>query len=242
MRASELPKITVITACFNSAGTIRRTLESVVNQTYPNIEYIVVDGGSNDGTLEIIEEFKPSIHRLVSEGDGGVYDAMNKGISLATGCWIHLLNSDDFYVDSNTLQSAVPQLDRARTNYFPILRQFEDESRDLQDWNYRRWRLFISAFLPHPGLVVSREQYQEVGFYDLRYKIAADHDMIMRLTRKWPGMKHLGALTVMQQGGLSEQNIKYALCEFRDITIRNGLPLPLAAILFALKRAWFSLR
>ncbi len=236
---SVLPKISVITVCFNSAGTIQRTLESVASQTYPNVEYIVVDGGSKDATMEIVQKFRPAIHHVVSEADRGVYDAMNKGISLATGAWIHLLNSDDFYVDCNALKNAVPLLDPLRTNYFPIFRQFGDESRDLQDWHYSRWRLFFSAFLPHPGLVVSREQYSAAGLYDLRYRIAADHDMILRLTKRWPGLKHDVNLVVMQQGGLSEQNMRSSLHEFRDATVRNSLPWPLATLFMYMKRIWW---
>jgi glycosyltransferase involved in cell wall biosynthesis len=238
---SVLPKISVITVCFNSAGTIQRTLESVASQTYPNVEYIVVDGGSKDTTMEIVQKFRSAIHHVVSEADHGVYDAMNKGISLATGAWIHLLNSDDFYVDCNALQNAVPLLDPLRTNYFPIFRQLGDGSRDLQDWPYSRWRLFFSAFLPHPGLVVSREQYSAVGLYDLRYRIAADHDMVLRLTNRWPGLKHDVNLVVMQQGGLSEQNMRSSLYEFRDATVRNSLPWPLATLFMGVKRIWWRI-
>lgn len=235
----EVPAVTVVTVCFNSESTIERTFKSVFNQNYPNLEYIVIDGGSTDGTLAIVDRYRDRIAHVISERDGGIYDAMNKGVRLATGEWIHILNSDDFYASSDALQIAVPQLDRSRTNYFQMWRQFEDGRRDLQDWTYRRWRLFVSAFLPHPGLIVSSEQYESIGRYDTGYRIAADHDMILRLTARWPGLKHDLPLTVMQQGGYSEANMTRALREFKAVTIRHGLPRPVASFVYQLKRLWW---
>ncbi|KPK67754.1 MAG: glycosyl transferase [Acidithiobacillales bacterium SM23_46] len=236
---SVAPLVSVVTVCFNSARTIERTLKSVINQDYPNLEYIIIDGGSTDGTLTTIDLYRDRITHVISEPDGGVYDAMNKGVRRATGDWVHILNSDDYYASRAALQTAVPLLDRRRTNYFQMWRQFEDGRRDLQDWTYRRWRLFVSAFLPHPGLIVSRDQYESVGLYDTRYRIAADHEMILRLTAKWPGLKHDLPLTVMQQGGYSEMNLIQALREFEAVTIRHGLPRPVAGLIYQLKRRWW---
>lgn len=231
-----VPTVSVVTVCFNSVRTIERTIKSVVEQDYPKLEYIVIDGGSTDGTLEIVDQYRDRIAYSISEPDGGVYHAMNKGIRHATGDWIHLLNSDDFYASQDALQIAVPLLNRRRTNYFQMWRQFEDGRRDIQDWTYRRWRLFVSAYLPHPGLIVSREQYEAIGLYDTRYRIAADHDMILRLTAKWPGIKHDLPLTVMQQGGYSEVNTSQTLKEFSAVTIRHGLQRPIARLIYQLKR------
>jgi glycosyltransferase involved in cell wall biosynthesis len=235
------PKISVITVCYNSAQTIRRTLESVVGQTYQNVEYIIVDGGSSDETLAIVDDYGHAISKIISEPDKGVYDAMNKGIGVSTGDWIHILNSDDYYAAPGVLQTAVKTLDPNRTNYFSMWREFADASRYLQDWNYSRWRLLVSAFLPHPALIVSRMQYDAVGIYDTSYRIAADHDMILRLTDKWPGLKHEMPLTVMLQGGLSEVNMGASLLEFRTVTERHGLPKFAGACLLALKRIWWRM-
>lgn len=235
------PTISVITVCYNSRRTIRRTLESVMEQTYGNIEYVVVDGGSTDGTLAIIDEYRHAIAKFVSEPDGGVYDAMNKGVRMATGDWIHLLNSDDFYATPDVLQTAARVLDPHRTNYFLMWREFADQSRDLQAWDYSRWRLFVSAFLPHSALIVSRKQYDETGLYNTRYRIAADHDMILRLTAMWAGLKHDMPLTVMLQGGLSEMNMTQSLLEFRTVTETQGLPRIVGACVLALKRLWWRI-
>lgn len=233
------PTISIITVCYNSAQTIRRTMESVAGQTYRNIEYIIVDGGSSDNTLAIIAEFGDIIAKVISEPDGGVYEAMNKGICMATGDWLHILNSDDFYAAPDVLEKAVHLLNPMRTNYFLMWREFANGQRDLQNWGYSRWRLFISAFLPHPALMVSKKQYEVVGIYDTRYRIAADHDMILRLTAKWPGLKHELPLTVMKQGGLSELNMVEALGEFRSVTERHGLPKLAGAFMLMLKRIWW---
>lgn len=236
-----LPRVSVVTVCYNSARTIRRTVASVLAQQYPALEYVVVDGGSTDGTLDILEEYRPQLSKVVSEPDEGIYDAMNKGLRLASGEWIHILNSDDYYAADDVLRAAIPRLDPGRTNYFQMWREYADGRRDLQDWTYRRWRLFVSAFLPHPALIVSRSQYETIGLYDTSYRIAADHDMILRLTGRWPGLKHDLPLTVMQQGGVSGVEPGCSLREFSQVTRGHGLPALVAALIQSLKRIWWKI-
>lgn len=236
------PLISVVTVCFNSVQTIGRTIASVGEQTYRNIEYIVIDGASTDGTEELLRRHRGTITQWVSEPDAGIYDAMNKGIKRARGAWIHLLNADDFYTDKDALARAVEVLTPARTNYFAIWRKTGNGQRVLQDWSYRQWQLFISAFLPHPGLIVAREQYEAAGLYDTRYRIAADHDMILRLTARWPGVKHDLALTVMKQGGASALHLETSLREFRSVTERHGLPRAVAAGIYQFKKRWWKMK
>ncbi len=233
------PLVSVVTVSFNSGKTIRRTIESVANQTYDRIEFIVIDGGSTDDTLSIIDEYSDTVSRVVSESDRGIYDAMNKGIRAANGEWIHLLNSDDYYASPDAIESAVRVLDPTRTNYFWMWREAVDQQRVLQAWKYSRWRLFISAFLPHPSLIVSRAQYDAVGHYDVNLRIVADHDMILRLTKRWVGRLHDFPLTVMQQGGASEVNKLLSLREFERLSRRHGLPSLIATLVFVLKRIWW---
>jgi len=236
------PLVSVVTVSFNSGKTIRRTIESVANQTYDRIEFIVVDGGSTDDTLSIIGEYADVVSCVISEPDQGIYDAMNKGVRAANGEWIHLLNSDDYYAASNAIESAVRVLDPACTNYFWMWRESTDHHRVLQAWKYSRWRLFISAFLPHPSLIVSRAQYDAVGLYDVNFRIAADHDMILRLTARWPGVKHDLALTVMKQGGASSLGLETSLREFRSVTERHGLPRAVAAGIYQFKKRWWKMK
>ncbi len=104
---NHLPKITVITIAFNEVDNIEHTLQSVINQTYPNVEYIVVDGGSNDGTVEVIQKYASSITRWVSEKDKGIYDAMNKGIKWANGDWVSFMNAGDWFIDEKVIEQVI---------------------------------------------------------------------------------------------------------------------------------------
>jgi glycosyltransferase involved in cell wall biosynthesis len=234
------PLVSVITVSLNSEKSIHRTIESVVNQTYKNIEFIVIDGGSKDKTLNIIRRYNNLVKTLITEPDDGIYDAMNKGIRIANGEWIHLLNSDDYYASPTAIESAIRVLDPNYTNYFGMIRETTYHHRVLQSWKYKRWQLFISAFLPHPALIISKAQYESTGFYDTQYKIAADHDMTLRLTDRWPGKLHDFPLTVMQQGGVSEMNKLLTLREFEKITQRHGLPTIISKTLYLLKRIWWG--
>ncbi|HRP58868.1 MAG TPA: glycosyltransferase family 2 protein, partial [Vicingus sp.] len=110
------PKVSIITVCYNSEKTIEDTIKSVANQSYPNIEYIVIDGGSTDNTLAIIDKYKDKISTVISEKDHGIYDAINKGIKLATGDIIANLNSDDFYIDSDVITDVVATFENEKTD------------------------------------------------------------------------------------------------------------------------------
>lgn len=230
------PRLSVVTVCLNSARTIERTVGSVIAQSYPDVEYIIVDGMSSDGTLEILSRYRKEIDVLVSERDDGVYDAMNKGIRLAQGEWIHLLNADDAYVDERVLARAVLQLRREFTNYFSMYRSVDGVVRDTYRFPFRRWKLSVSAKLPHPALLVHRDQYRRVGLYDTQFKIAADHDMIMRLLREYPPNFVDMPLVMMDQRGLSTRNLERTYRDFMQVSIKNGVPAPFARAVYWLKR------
>lgn len=231
----------VVTVSYNASKTIKRTINSVLSQTYSNIEYIVVDGGSTDGTLKILKSQGSKIS-FISENDQGIYDAMNKGVKLAQGKWIHILNADDWYPDPGVVERVVPHLDPARTNYFNILRVYSNGKTILQANSVQRWMLYLSAFLPHPGLIVSREQYDKIGLYDTNFKIASDHDFILRLTKDYP-IKHFDRLlTCMDQGGVSSQNLELSAHEFLMVVERHGLPEVAVNMLARLRNYWWYLK
>lgn len=240
-RTPAAPLISVVTVCFNAAKTLQRTIESVLGQGYPHIEYHVVDGGSTDGTLDILERYADRI-TSTSEPDLGMYDAMNKGIRCARGEWIHLLNADDWYAADDALERAVPHLDAQRTTYFDLVRAYPDGHRVLQSRAVRPWMLYISAFLPHPSLVVARSQYDAVGLYDTALSIAGDHDLILRLVQRFPP-KHVPVpLTIMDQTGISARQLDVTLDEFAIVTRRHGLPAPVAQGVRRLKSLWWKAR
>ena len=234
--SSVMPLISIVTVCLNSGATLQRTIDSVRNQTYPNIEYIVIDGGSTDGTLKVISRNEECITHWSSEPDRGLYDAMNKGIERATGEWIHLLNADDIYFDDNALTRIVPQLDESRTNYFRMFLKSADGILKTYDFSYSKWKLYVSAYLPHPAMVISRRQYQQVGLYDLGYRIAADHQLTMRMVHRYPGKFVPEPFVIMSDGGVSSRNKLVALEETRAIAVEFGLPRLFARCLYHLKR------
>jgi glycosyltransferase involved in cell wall biosynthesis len=229
------PLLSTVTVAFNAAATIERTIESVRAQTFRDREHLVIDGGSTDGTLAILRRHEPAL-RWISEPDGGIYDAMNKGVRLARGRWIHLLNADDEYAAPDVLAQAVPQLDPSRTNYTDIEIVAADGRRWVQRFPFRRWKLAYGAFLPHPGLVVARAQYEATGDYDTRLRIAADHDLILRLLRRYPPRRIPVVMTVMHQGGASARQLRRSADEFRDVAVAHGQPRWLAHALHRVKR------
>lgn len=224
-------EFSVVTAVYNNAEGIRRLIANIAEQTFENLEHVIVDGGSTDGTIEVLQELDEQIDCWISESDEGIYDAMNKGIGLARGNWIHLLNSDDEYASPNAVASAVEQLDPAAFNYCAIELVRLDEKRERLFFLYRRWKLFVSAYLPHPGCIVSAEQYKKFGLYDTKYKIAADHELILRYTDVLPPHALDVTLTRMFQGGASSMAAQTACEEFRAITTLYGCPSILARVL-----------
>jgi len=178
-------RITIVTVCRNSETFLAETIESVTGQTYPNLEYIIIDGASTDGTLGIIKQYEPKIDTWVSEPDSGMYEAINKGLQLATGDYILILNSDDRLTNSDTIQEAVSIIGNNRPDYFyGNLIKFQDEK-------YRKVKLFTvtfdqllmsthGTFISHPCFFISAKLNQVLGGYDSSYLYAADYDYILR--------------------------------------------------------------
>jgi glycosyltransferase involved in cell wall biosynthesis len=180
-------KVSVITVCFNSARTIADTLRSVAEQSHPDVEHIVVDGGSHDGTLEIIEKTPNRVARLVSEPDRGIYDAMNKGLGLASGDIVGFLNSDDVYADTDSLARIERTFNDQLTDacYGDVLFVASDDpDRIIRYWQagaYHPGRVLQGWMPPHPTFYVRRQIYEQEGGFDLSYKLQADFEMAIRL-------------------------------------------------------------
>ncbi|MDY6896674.1 MAG: glycosyltransferase family 2 protein [Cyanobacteriota bacterium] len=177
------PKISIITPSFNSEKTIEKTILSVINQQtiYP-LQYIVVDGGSTDNTRKIIQKYAENVDIFISEPDSGAYNAMNKGINLATGEIIGIINSDDWYLE-NAIKTVEEEFDKypdIDILYSPVENYYQDEyvatfiPGELE-------KLSIRFTLNHPSCFIKKSAYIAAGLYDLQYKIAADYEMILRL-------------------------------------------------------------
>lgn len=181
-------RVTIVTVCFNAASTVESALDSVANQKNVNVEHIVVDGVSTDGTLELIKKHKDVI--LVSEADEGIYDAMNKGIALATGDIIGVLNADDFYKNNAVLSDVVQCFsDKTLDACYGDLVYVDQIATDVivRYWKSKPYRseLFKQGWMPaHPTFFVRKSVYERLGCFNLAYKIAADFELLFRFIEK----------------------------------------------------------
>ncbi len=210
-------KVSVITVCYNSADTIRDTIESVISQTYPNIEYIVIDGASKDKTIDIVREYEDQIAIVRSEPDKGIYDAMNKGIELATGEIIGILNSDDFYEYPEAVSEIVatfqahPESDLVFGDVvFVRPENLKRVTRLYRSDRFKPWKLRFGWMPPHPATFIKKSAYQEAGPYSLEYRIAADYEMLVRLfiVHKKKASRINKTIVRMRSGGASTSGIE----------------------------------
>ena len=190
-------KVSIITVCYNSEKYISDAIKSVINQTYPNIEYIIIDGGSIDNTLSIITSFKTGIHKIVSEKDNGLYDAMNKGIAIATGDIIAFLNSDDLYINNSVILEIVECFERASPDV--LYADLVYVNRENINSTIRKWtssQYINGSFTkgwhpPHPTFIVRKEVYSNFGGFNLNFSIAADFELMLRFMEKKTSKKLL---------------------------------------------------
>lgn len=235
-------KISIITVAYNSAKTIEDTIRSVISQNYVNIEYIIIDGKSTDATLDIINTYHQNVSRIISEADQGIYDAMNKGIKIATGQIIGFLNSDDVFENENVLSLIADQFNRDHS----ISMVYGDLkyvlSNDLNKIK-RRWKSlpYYDKFFddghvpPHPSLYIKKEVYDQVGYFKNDYKLAADYEFMLRLFKKYKFKSlHINAFLVrMRLGGATNKNISNIVKGNQEILrswAANNLDLPLTLI------------
>lgn len=218
-------KISIITVAFNSAKTIARTLESVASQSYGNIEHIVIDGGSTDGSLDIIKRLQGQGSRLLSESDKGIYDAMNKGVRLATGDVIGFLNSDDWFADRGVVQRIAQAIARESLDAVFADVQFVDmRNPDVVIRRYKSERFqpdsIGSGWMPaHPTLYVRRQVFQDAGPFKTHYKIAGDFEFIARAMGKGQlRYRYISEVWVtMMAGGVSTGGLRSTLLLNREV-------------------------
>lgn len=181
-------KVSIITIAYNSAETIEDTIKSIVTQNYSNLEYIIIDGGSTDKTLSIVDKFKDLITTIVSEPDKGIYDAMNKGVQNATGDIVGILNSDDIYADNKVVSRIVEAIGNKDSIYADLVYVDRDNTDKVtRYWKSGKYRkgIFKSGWMPpHPTFFIKKSCYNQYGTYNLQLKSAADYELMLRMLHK----------------------------------------------------------
>ncbi len=200
-------KFSIITVCLNSEPTIERTIRSVLEQRHADIEYIIIDGASSDGTIAIINRHKKNVAHFISEKDSGIYNAMNKGIDLASGDFISFLNADDFLIDSgviNAVQKGIEQNPENADIYFGNLIIYNHDTGRGHCWKPGKLnKLFLyRGNLPHPAMFYNKKIFASVGMFDESFKVSADYEWVVRAYLKYDVIfSHLDVLPVIFTSG-----------------------------------------
>ena len=225
-------KISIITAVYNRNKTIKRAILSVKEQIYKNIELIIVDGGSNDGTVDSIKSLIDENDTFISESDNGIYDALNKGVNLASGEVIAFLHSDDIYFDNKVLSDVVEGFaDKSIDVVYGDVAFFSSKNsskiiRKYKSDNLSRINLAWGKMPAHPAIFIKRELYDEIGLFNTNYSIAADYEFLCRAINSGPIKTHYlpQVLVKMQLGGKSTQGLKNTMLLNQEVVkaIKNN--------------------
>ncbi len=209
-------KVSIITSCYNRERTIAQTIESVLAQDYPDIEYIIVDGASKDRTLDIVNRYQGRVAKVVSEPDNGMYEAINKGIKAATGDIVGLLHSDDFLLSSHIISEIVEVFDRTGADIvygdglYVDSRHTDKIVRNWVSGKYKRWKVRVGWLPLHPTVYIKQSVIARYGLYNESYKIAADSEFLVRYL--WKARLHVEYLNKyvlkMRMGGLSTDSLR----------------------------------
>ena len=208
------PVVSIITVVYNNDRSISDAIKSVVSQDYPSIEYIVIDGGSTDGTVDLVSKYSDNISLFVSESDDGIYDALNKGVRLSSGKYIGILHSDDVYSDRSVISDMVSELSKSDVDLgFSNLVIVDKESGKILRYYvssfFKRWLFRTGWMPPHPTCVYKRSLHDEFGLYSTDFKLAGDFDFLSRVFYKGNiSWVHLDRITVeMRSGGASNSGV-----------------------------------
>ncbi len=210
-------KLSLVTVVYNAQDTIEQCIRSVISQNYHNLEYIIIDGGSTDDTLKIINRYKSHISILVSEPDSGIYDAMNKGIRLATGEILGTLNADDYFTDQEVLRSVVKVFERQNADAvygdLDIINRQHHIIRKWRSGQYKTGSFNMGFMPPHPTFYCRRSLFEKFGLYSLDYGSAADYELMLRFMHvcKIRSYYLKTVMVKMRAGGVSSKNLSNRL-------------------------------
>lgn len=217
------PLISIITIALNAEIYLEQTIQSVLNQTYKNIEYIIVDGGSTDGTLGVIEKYKNAIDHIISEKDEGIADAMNKGVSLASGDYIIFLHADDYFHHDTCLEESIKFLE-VTTDILACRIQFGKDQKIITPTGFNFWTNFKG--MPHQGILCRRSLIESLHGFDTQFKICMDYDLLLRAYQNGARLKKAPVvLSVMRDTGISSlrdwKNLRFRFAEEKRVHEKN---------------------
>nr|WP_294795091.1 glycosyltransferase family 2 protein [uncultured Mucilaginibacter sp.] len=237
----QTPKISLITVTRNAESTIKRCIESVLSQDYANVEYIVIDGQSTDGTLSIINSYRHGIAYSVSEPDKGIYDAMNKGIKIATGDIVGLLNADDRFADTRVLSEVAEAFTNNEIDaLYGNLEYVKPDGTVIRRWQSGSYK--VSSFnwgwmAPHPTFYCNRLIFNQLGYYDLGFGTAADYELMLRFMFLNKLRVHFlnKVMVKMNIGGASNETLNSRIKAWKfdwKAMGKNGVLFPLVCVIF----------
>ncbi|QSH40368.1 glycosyltransferase family 2 protein [Lentisphaerota bacterium ZTH] len=235
-------KISIVTVCYNSAEHLEQAMLSVLEQDYDNFEYIVIDGGSTDGSVEIIRKYQDRLTYWISEPDGGIYDAMNKGIVKATGDIVGMINSDDFYLPG-AFQKAADAFQKKDLNNHILWGDVQYEIQGLVK-GFRPENITMGAFAPHPSMFCPKRIYEKAGLYDTSFRFLGDYDFMYRAINKFKISPIYIPETIafFREGGLADSNISQCLHDELKVKLKYGQSRRKVYLIFLLKLLKNSLR
>lgn len=237
-------KASIITVCRNAESTIEQTIKSVIAQTGVEVEYIVIDGGSTDGTNRIIEKYRNNIAVYVSEKDKGISDAFNKGIRSASGDLIGIINADDILLQG-ALKQVVSEMDDktdvflGHTGVFDEIEIIPEIHINQENKKIKLDKLKTEMVIPHPATFIRRSAYEKFGLYDVNYKNSMDRDLLLRMYVKGAQFQEsLYVLTLFRSGGITTKNFKRSIEESYEISLKYGTG-KMVALLTKIKKSGY---
>lgn len=215
------PLVSIITVVYNGEAFLEETILSVINQSYDNVEYIIIDGGSTDGTVDIIKKYEDRVDYWVSERDSGIYDAMNKGLKTTRGKYIAILNADDYY-NRDAIKMSMKSITKNRCDYSYAQVRFVDATNKIRPiYPLIEGVIYQEMPYPHVSAFIKSDIYKKIGLFDTSFKIAGDHDMALRIHLAGYQACYLeDEVARLEVGGIS--NSINSNKEFLSVAIKNG--------------------